>query len=260
MWNKIKFESPELLPLLSRVEIGCGTLDEYAARKLQQKQDDFLTMQILGEQGSGKSGVGQFFAIRYADIPFTADRISLHYDGFLELVASSLRGHFSILDEQTKTFGTGSNRLRGDIINIIETLRQHGASIILISPTEKMVSEHDVHITIEVLGMDNESVLLGWKRKSERFIGVFIIELHWNNAVWLEYMKLKRRYVQDAKELKFAKNDYEKLAEKVMEHPDLKYCKTMKDYILILEKEMPNLTVDEKKLVVAQVKLNQRKE
>lgn len=252
-------ENPELFIHLQNIHPDETVIDEYADKKLNQKTDDFLTIQILGEQGSGKSGVGQFFASKYAKVKFTADRISLQYEGFLDLVSTSKRGEFTILDEQTKSFGTGSNRLRGDIINIIETLRQHGASMILISPTEKMIGEKDVHFSMEVLARDGARVLMAWKSRSERFLGCFIVTLEWNNQLWQEYMTIKRSYVDQAKQMKFVKNDYEKLALKIMEHEDYPHAKTARELTLILEKEVPNMTTEEKKLIIAQIKLFQKK-
>lgn len=248
-------DNPELYKLLLNVEPDTRHLDEYAHKQLTQKEDDFLTIQIIGPQGSGKSGVGQWCAERWSTIPFQASRISLHYDYFLELIESSTKGSFSILDEQTKIYGVGSNRLKGDIINIIETLRFNGGSIIVISPSEKMLSEQDVHLSIEVLGRDGNICLVAWKARSRAFMGVCKIALSWNNPIWKEYQESKKRYVTDAKARKFHKNDYEGLAAKIKQHKD--YHTGMRKYelLLLLEKEVPNLTTEEKKLLVAQIKI-----
>lgn len=252
-------DNPELLKLLCDVQEGLSVIDEYARKKLTEKQDDFLTIQVTGEQGSGKSGLAQKLASKYATRTFTAERITLHYDNFLELVRSSKQGDFTILDEQTKTHGIGSQRLKDDIINIIETLRFAGASIIIVSPTEKMVGVEDVHLTIEVLGLDPPYILVAYKSRSDRFLGVLKIELDWANQLWVDYQEGKKAYVKDAQNLEFRKQDYEKLAERVLVHPDAVYCTKQREYLLLMEKIIPNLTTEEKKLVITQIKLNEKK-
>lgn len=255
--QKIK-DNPSLLTALKKLKPDLSELDEYAKKKLEQKTDDFLTVQILGEQGSGKSGVGQKLATRWAKIPFTVDYINLQYAGFFASIETLENGQFSILDEQTVTFGTGAMRLKGDLVNIIETLRQNGGSIIIISPTAKIINTSDVHLEIEVLGRDKQYVLCAWKARSDKYLGSFVLELDWYNDLWLDYMKKKREYVKQAKSLNFAKNDYEELANKIISHPD--YSPDLKKIqkSLIAEKVIPNMTIEEKKLVLAQVAILER--
>ena len=250
--------NPSLLKALERIKNDLSELDEYAHKQLQQRTDDFLTMQILGAQGSGKSGVGQVLAVRWAKVPFVVENINLHYSGFFENIGRLLNGEFAILDEQTKTYGVGSMRLRGDMVNIIETLRQNGGSIILISPTEKMINTTDVHLEIEVLSRDGKQVLCAWKARSSEYLGAFVLTLDWESPLWVEYMSRKREYVNDARTRKFAKNDYEQLADEVRAHPEYAQAVKKKEKELILEKTLPNLTIEEKKLVLAQMSMQDR--
>lgn len=258
LMQKIR-ENPSLGTALAKLHPDTREIDEFAHKQLEQKDDDFLTIQLIGVQGCGKSGVGQVLAVKYAKVPFTVDNISLHYDGFMTTIETLENGEFSILDEQTKLHGTGSRRLGDDIINIIETLRQNGGSIIIISPTEKMVSTTDVHLEIHVLGRDHERVLCAWRARTNAFLGSFIIKLNWMDDLWKEYMEKKREYVQEAKKQQFHKTDFEKIAHEVLEHEDAAYATKAKELALILEKIYPNLTVEEKKLCLAQVTLLRKK-
>jgi hypothetical protein len=250
---------PSLVAALSRVTEGWGELREYIDKQMDQREDNFVTIQIRGPQGCGKSGVGQEIAetCTRAEAPFSVNKITLHYDLFFSIVAALRRGEFGVLDEQTKLHGTGSTRIGDDIINIIETLRQSGGSIIVISPSEKMVSVADVHLDIEVLARDGARVLCAWRSRSDTVLGCCVFTLKWNSPLWLSYMAEKKRaYVTDAKELKFYKNDYERLAEKVMTHPDAAGCSKASHWRLVMEKAIPNMTIDEKRLVLAQIQLN----
>ena len=259
LMQKIR-DNPSLGIALSRLQPDEREIDEFAEKQLTQKDDDFLTIQIIGVQGCGKSGVGQVFAVKYAKNEFTVENISLQYDEFMTIVETLENGHFSILDEQTRLHGTGSRRLGDDIVNIIETLRQNGGSIIIISPTEKMVSTSDVHLEIHVLGRDEDRVLCAWRARSKAFLGSFIIKLNWNDKLWMDYMEKKRDYVQAAKKQQFFKTDFEKIAHEVLQHEDAPFATKIKELALILEKTHPNLTVEEKKLVLAQITLMRKKE
>lgn len=252
-------DNPSLAVALANLKPDPRDIDEFAHKQLEQKDDDFLTMQVIGVQGCGKSGVGQVFAMKYAKKTFSVDDINLHYEGFINTIETLENGEFSILDEQTKIHGTGSQRLRDDIVNIIETLRQNGGSIIIISPTEKMVSTSDVHLEIHVLGRDHDRVLCAWRARTNAFLGSFIVKLNWNDELWQAYMEKKRAYVQDAKKQQFHKTDFERIALEVMEHEDAAYATKAKEFALILEKTHPNLTVEEKKLVLAQLSLLKKK-
>lgn len=254
-------ENPSLGTALANLKPDPRDIDEFAHKQLEQKDDDFLTIQIIGVQGCGKSGVGQVLGARYVKEgrEFTVKFISLHYDEFLTIVEDLENGEFSILDEQTKIHGTGSQRLKDDIINIIETLRQNGGSIIIISPTEKMVSTTDVHLEIHVLARDKDRVLCAWRARSNAFLGSFIIKLNWMDDLWMAYMEKKREYVQAAKKQQFHKTDFEKIALEVLAHEDAAFATKTKELALILEKTHPNLTVEEKKLVLAQITLLSKK-
>lgn len=253
---------PSLLPALQRCREGWGELKEFIDKQLEKSEDNFVTIQIRGPQGCGKSGVAQEIAEESTKhpTPFWVDKITLHYDKFFPIVAALEKGEFAILDEQTKIFGTGSGRIGADIVNMMETLRQSGGSMIIVSPTEKMVSIADVHLDIEVLARDGARVLCAWKARKEEFLGAFIITLKWNSPLWTAYMaELKRVYVVDAKEQRFYKNDYEAVAEKVAAHPEAARCSKASHWKLLMEKVIPNMTTDEKKLVLAQIQINMKK-
>ena len=246
-------------PSLANALVQCQTDEKvlltYADKKLSQKTDDFITIQILGEQGSGKSGVGQSLAVRMARAPFTVEHIKLQYAQFLDSVETLERGEFRILDEQTRAHGIGSRRLADDIINIVETLRQNGGSIIIISPTEKMINTRDVYLELTVIARLNDEVLCAWKSRTEEFIGSLIIKLDWNSPLWIDYMTVKQSYVKEAKRRGFKKLDYEKVARDVLTHPEGARATKRAHYRLILEKVAPYLTTEESKLVMAQVEM-----
>jgi hypothetical protein len=240
------------------LEYGTAQIDEYIARYLKPGDENFVVIQILGDEGSRKSGVGQYLASKYQRIKaaedFSAEQIAMHWPEFPPLIPLSKPGWFALLDEQTRTHGTGSNRIRDDILNMKETLRQAEVSMIFISPTEKIFSVEDVHLTIEIVGYDGKYVLCFYKARSEIYLGSFVLTLEWNNPVWLDYMaRQKRKYVEDAKNLNFKKSDYEAVALEVMANPKFQACTKVRERKLVLEELRPNLTIEEKKLIITKI-------
>lgn len=245
------------------LEWGTGQIDEYVARYLKPGDENFVVIQILGDEGSRKSGVGQFLAQKYQRIKsadeFTAGQIAMHWAEFPELVRTGRPGWFALLDEQTIVHGTGSNRIRDDILNMKETLRQAEVSMIFISPTEKIFTEEDVHLTIEIVGYDGKYVLCFYKARSRIYLGSFVLTLEWNNPVWLDYMaRQKRQFVLAAQNLEFKKTDYDALAEEVMLDPRFLACTLRRERKLVLEELRPNLTIEEKRLLLTKIDMKEK--
>jgi hypothetical protein len=124
-----------------------------------------------------------------------------------------------------------------------------------IAPTEKTLHPADVHLTIEVLGREGHNCLCAYKCRGERYLGSFIIALNWKDDLWLAYEEKKISYLAQAKNRQFFKNDYESLAADIRNHPDAPLCTKRKHWALLLEKTHPNLTIEEKRLVLAELEM-----
>lgn len=259
---------PTIKFILGDIAPDCSKLDEYARKQLLTNLEDFIVFQILGDPGVGKSGVLQFFAERWQQMKtghgFDPERIgesiAMHYGEFIDIFTEGKPGEFKILDEQARLHGVGSRRIGDDIINLRETCRKNQVSFGVASPTEKMLHVDDVHLTIEVLARDGTRCLCIYKSYEDIFLGAFIVTLEWANPTWNAYCVLKDAYIGDAKQLKFRKTNYEEMAEKVRALPD--YVKGMKKSVvaLLLEKNWPNMTTQEKALILTQVKLDELRE
>jgi hypothetical protein len=249
--------------------------------------DNFITILITGEQGTIKSGTGQAIVQEKIQPEFTAKQISFLYEDFKKMLGESKPGETFILDEQVFMHGTGSIRIIDEIQSIIETLRKRRNSMILIAVEDKYFPEEIFTFTLEtidntILGtcpfhmklheirtckefneqdhhIEKIIVRLAVKKKMQ-YIGLYTQEIIWNNQIWLDYSKKKDEFLELAKIQKFGKIDYENLANEILRLPESALYQKTKEIKLLLEKLFPNLTIGEKELITAQIRINRKQE
>lgn len=241
--------------------------------------DNFITILVLGEQGTFKSSMTQALMCEI-DLQFNVLRICFLYDGFKTLLNESNPKQAFQLDEQVFLHGTGSIRLLEELQSIIETIRKRMNSLAVVGVEDKYFPEKIFTFVLEtvdscILGTcelsdvshEVRSCACDWRehkieklyvrtlvKKQEEYIGFYVQEIDWNNPLWQDYCKIKDDFLELTKTQNFMKLDYERVSNEIM-----KECgnyKTTRDLKLFLEKKFPNLTIDEKDLLARQIKIN----
>ena len=258
------------------------SINEEINLRLKGDIENFVTILIIGEQGSLKSTCGQELAKR-TDKNFTSNNISLFYEDFKKKISESKAGQTFILDEMVFIHGTGSNRLIDEIQTTIETLRKRKNSMIIIAVEEKYFPEEIFTFTMETL----DQCLLGTCNKNKRlhevrscetkkhvikkafvrlavkkkgiYLGLYIQEIKWGGEVWNEYEIIKDAFLNKVLKHDFVKLDFKNEAKKLRLMPESNNYKSIKELKLFLEMKRPNLTVAEKELLSLEIKL-QREE
>ena len=250
--------------------------------RLKGDIENFVTILIIGEQGSLKSTCGQEIAKR-TDKNFSSNNISLFYADFRNKISGSQAGQTFILDEMVFLHGTGSNRLIDEIQTTIETLRKRKNSLIIIAVESKYFPEEIFTFTMETL----DKCLLGTCKSKSRlheirsckekkhvikkafvrlavkkkgiYLGLYIQEIRWGGDLWNEYEIIKDAFLKKVVKQDFVKLNFKQEAEKIRLMPESNSYQSVKELKLFLEMKKPNLTVAEKELLALEIKL-QREE
>ena len=278
---KIK-RNPSLYEIFKKNKDVTIHVNEDIKLRMQGELDNFFTMIISGSQGGFKSSIAQEIATAN-DKKFDSKKISFTYTDFRQKMEESKKGDIYILDEEIAVFGTGSGRIVSSVQNMIETLRQHGACMLLISPEPKYFSEHLFTYHLEMLDRSIMGICENNKRlheirtceskkhqniqatarcavkKEGEYIGFYIQPIKWNTNTWKEYTNQKNEFLKQSLADDFKKMDYEKIAEKIIQDPESEYCKNKNQWMLYLEKNYPNITTAEKALIIAQISINKKK-
>jgi len=244
--------------------------------------DNFFTLLISGFQGAFKSSLSQEIGIEN-DKNFSSHNIVFGYQEFKEKLELSKKGDIFILDEEVALFGTGSGRIISSIGTALETMRQTGTSMIFISPDPKYFSEnlftyhletidrsimgrcpinrrlHEIRTCESTKHENIQAIVRCAVKKEGEYIGFYIQPIKWNTTLWQEYTIKKKEFLNKVLADDFQKMDYEKIAFHIQQDPDSQYCKTIKQWMLYLEKNHPNLSVGEKNLIIAQLQINKKK-
>ena len=268
---------PSLKSLFKKKVFLNEEIDEEINVRLKGDIENFITILIIGEQGTIKSSVGQCFAEK-TDPNFKEKNIGFLYESFKNKVSQSKAGQTFILDELVFLHGVGSQRIVEEIQTLIETLRKRKNSMVVICVENKYFSEdiftftmetidkcllgtckenpelHEVRICSEEHEIKKAYVRLAVKKKGE-YIGFYIQEIIWNNKTWLDYAKEKDLFLPKILKQDFRKLEYEKEAKKIIGMKESNEYKTLKQLKLFLEKHRPNLTVAEKDLLAEQIKI-----
>ena len=289
---KTEFEN-ELL--LSRIYSNSSLLNIFRSKKILNDSvnkdinlrlkgdiDNFVTILIVGEQGSIKSSVGQQLALR-TDENFKSDNISLFYEDFRHKISISKAGQTFILDELVFIHGIGSHRILNEIQTTIETLRKRKNSMIVIAVEEKYFPENIFTFVLETIdkcllgtceakpklheirkcpsikhNIKKAYVRLAVKKKNV-YLGFYIQEIIWNDNVWKGYETLKEAFLKKVITQDFVKLNFTEEAKKIRLMPEANNYQTIKQIKLFLEKHRPNLTVIEKELLAEEIRLQREK-
>jgi hypothetical protein len=271
-------ENPELYRILRKNIVINDWIDEEINVRLKGDVENFVVILILGQQGSLKTSVAIEKATEM-DSNFKADNICFTYDYFKDKLMNSQQGEAFNLDEQVFSFGSGSMRIMGEIQTIIETIRIRKNPLIICSVTNKYFNEDIFTFVLEtvdkcLIGICESNAIPHETRtcqcqkheiveayvrlavkKNGHYIGLYIQKINWNNQSWKDYQPRKQSFMTQVLTSDFQKLDYEKRADELLKLPECEVIKTLKGFKLIVQKNIPKLTIGESELLATQMKL-----
>lgn len=206
-----------------------------------------LVIQIYGTQGDGKSKLAIELA-KYIDPTFSHKKLFMKIEPLLNALKHAKKNDCFILDEQAILFGEGALRQLAELQNVEEITRIRQIHFIYCSPTlrEHLASHYtlkviqkniDKRITKFAFTNYNGSYFYGW--------GQARIPKDQDCEVYKNYEPVKLKYVDDVLQRSTQKYDIFKKADKLILHPDIKYCKTKTDFLVLIQDLFPTLTMGE---------------
>lgn len=229
--------------------------EEIRSRLGTKERPNWVIIQITGETGEFKSSTGLAITKELIDPTFDTKRVTMEYNEFEEFIQTSKPGQAFMLDEQVFQMGLGSHRIKQNMVNITETLRKRQNSLVLITPKEKYINEEDTTFTLEPCGYDKKTHTVRLLIKKTYPIGFYYQKLLWNSDLWNKYEKLKDAFIDKTRMLKYKKYDYDKQAMKLHKDMPENYKKKKKRIVLYVEKNSPNITKEERDLLIEQVSI-----
>lgn len=251
--HRLRYEDDLRQVFRYNIDLTPKILEDIKARRGGDERKNWVIVQINGETGSMKSSVALSLMSQYIDASFLASRVTQEYSVFEELLSDSLPGQGFILDEMVFQRGVGSMRLQESIVNLSETLRKRENSMIFVTPTEKFISNDNVNYTLEPCGFDEKTKIVRCLVRKKRYLGFFYCKLLWNHPLWLEYEKGKDAFIEKSAQQKYKKVNYEKIARDLLVSMPDEYIGKKKRLTLYVEKNAPNLTKEERDLLIEQM-------
>jgi len=249
--------------------------------------NNFFTLHITGTAGSFKTTTAVSIAKKFDPTFTSTQRVSFEYEDYLEKFKTSQPKQIRQIDEQAFMRGTGSLRMIQEIQEHIESLRKRQNSLIIISPEKKYF--HDNLFTYMFETIDNSltatcptnptpheprlctcyqnrtAKIESCKVRSavkidDMYLGFYIIDIDWQNPDWTEYELAKDEYMKRLVMGEKKRTDYEKIAQTILdENPNNEEYKNKKALKILVEKNRPNLTVNEIELVCESIAMVRRK-
>lgn len=229
---------------------------EIESRIGDSDRPNWVVIQITAETGEFKSSAGLEIIKQKIDPTFSAERVAMQYADFESNIAESKPLQAFLLDEQVFQHGLGSRRLVQNFINIVETLRKRQNSMVLITPKEKYISDDNVTFTLEPCGFDKEHKVLRLLVKKHYYIGFYYLKINWGSDLWNDYSLLKEDFLERTATQNYSKLDYEKKAGELLDKMPREYREgksIRKRFTLFVEKNSPNITKEERDLLIEQM-------
>jgi len=278
-------ECEDFARILINNRIMNDAIDEEIRSKIRGEIENFLVILITGDPGTIKSSVMMQLSKKIQP-EFKAWQISFLMEEMKEKINNSQPLLVFPLDEQIFQHGIGIMRLIHEIQNMLETLRIRQNSIIICCVTPKYFDEAVFNFILETIdkcllgtcnknpkkheirtcqycdGKDHE-IKEAWVRlaikKGGKYMGLYYQEIEWNSELWKEYMPRKLDFAKKSTNQDYARLDFEKKANELMNLPEAEEYKNLKQLKLLIEKKIPNLTSEEKELLAQQIKINRRR-
>jgi len=255
--ERLKFEKDLRRVFKKNIDLTLVVNEEIKIRTCKDDDEkNWVVVQINGETGSKKSSVAISLMKILIDETFTAQRVTQEYNEFLTLLHESDSGQGFILDEMVFQRGTGSQRVREELLNLVETLRKRQNSMIFVTPTEKFIGDDNVTFTLEPCGFDKKTKTVRCLvRKNHRYLGFYYIKLLWKSDIWNDYEVKKDLFLESTKSQRYKKVAYEQMAKEIIEGSSEEEIKNHKRIKLLIEKKGRNMTTEERDMLIEQVKM-----
>lgn len=204
--------------------------------RMDGELEHHLVLTIKGKTGSFKSSVAQEIALRFKK-DFDPKNIVFDNNSLLNLASKSKPGDWFIRDESPFEFGVGSYRSEKQVQVLAETLRMRKNSLIFIAPTDRPVLTS--HYVLETLDFttDYKYVRVGvidpWTQK---YIGFILVEIHWNNKVWKEYLGIKQQFLEAVVKMDFSTNNIDEDAMNLLSHKEFEQCRNRKEVVVLAKR------------------------
>lgn len=231
--------------------------EEMKNRLTTTDRPNWVVVQILGATGGMKSSAGMEIITQFIDPQFTVGRISMQFTDFEENIGKSEPRQAFMLDEQVFQRGTGSLRMKENFINLVETLRKRQNSLVVITPNEKMIGEEHCTFMLEPCGFNKITNTLRLLVKKRHYLGFYYLKIRWNSELWDEYEEMKNDFLEITKSQQYKKFNYLKNAKKLIKTMPPEYEGKIKRIKLHVEQNAPNITKEERDLLVEQIKILQ---
>lgn len=231
--------------------------EEIYSRLHQNDRPNWVVIQILGATGGMKSSSGMEIINQFIDKTFNVKRISMQFADFENNLANSKPKQAYMLDEQVFQRGTGSLRMKENFINLVETLRKRQNSLVVITPNEKIIGDEHCTFMLEPCGFNKKTKTLRMLVKKTHYLGFYYLKIRWNSELWDEYEELKNDFLEITKSQQYKKFDYEKNAKKLIKTMPESHKGKIKRIKLHVEQNAPNITKEERDLLVEQIKILQ---
>jgi len=258
--ERIRYEKDLYRVFKKKKDLTPKIKQEIRLRINNKEEKNWVVVQVNGETGTKKSSIAIALMVSFIDPNFTAKGITQEYNSFLTLLNESKEKEGFILDEMVFQRGTGSQRMREELMNLVETLRKRQNSMIFVTPTEKFIGDDNVTFTLEPCGFDKETKTVRCLvRKNHRYIGFYYQKLLWNAPIWKDYEVGKDDFLEKSKSQKYKKVAYQEMAFELMKDCSDEDLKNNKRIKLLIEKKGRNMTTEERDLLVEQIKILQGK-
>jgi hypothetical protein len=275
-------KNPSLYNLFKKRKYLTDEINKDIKTRTKGQINSFCVILLSGMQGTFKSSLAQEIATDN-DPTFNIERISFLYNDFRDKLEKSKKGEWYILDEEVFLSGIGSMRILESLMTCIETLRQHGANLIIISPNPKYFPEHIFTHHIETIDKnisgtcklnknsheirtcpseqheEIQATIRSAIVKDREYLGFYVTKItRWNSPLWQQYQKIKKEFMTKVLKEDFQKIDYKKIATDIVMNPKSVPYKSSKQLMLFLEQNCPNLSISEKNLLVEEIKMIRR--
>lgn len=220
-----------------------------------------LVIEIIGQQGSGKSKLGIQIS-KFIDTNFSAKKIFMKPEDLLDYCKKAKPNDCLMLDEQALQFGEGSLRQQAELQNIEEITRIMQIHFIYCSPTLRdhlakhytiKVIQKNIHQRITKFGFCNNqgNYFYGW--------GMAKIPKDEDCKIYQDYEPIKLKYVDDVLKRSSQKYDLTEKANEFIGHKDLELATNHNEQMVLCQELFPSLTIGEHKKIISKAKMIWRK-
>jgi len=219
-----------------------------------------ITVEIIGQTGSGKSSVLITLALNWFSKPVDINDIVFTTQEVIDRAKLVGRNHTIIKDEQNKQKGMGSQREEDELEALEDTTRKYGLNLLFASPRRR--NHSSAHYLLEVICINKEKRLTKvaiYNQDTYSYIGYFVIKIiEENNKLWKEYNKKKDKFIETVLSRQIERLSLDEMSKELKKSKKFPFCKSNSDLEIIAMETFPTLTTQEIKAVVNNFRILER--